>query len=138
MPDSAQMPGVGKHPGAGKGPPDRAKLRGKVSKKKAAKPKTVKAQIRDLSRLLQKVTKADSVLEHTCKKMDGWFIMHQSMQGGLPMKASRELTAKLEGLTKEHGKRMLAAKEKQMSQRYHKVRLQLSIYSMPSSVLPCP
>ncbi|KAK9861458.1 hypothetical protein WJX84_004282 [Apatococcus fuscideae] len=39
-----------------------------------------------------------------------------------PPKAVRELTAKLDSLSQEHGKRQLAAREKQMSQRYHKIK----------------
>ncbi|KAK9821038.1 hypothetical protein WJX74_004569 [Apatococcus lobatus] len=91
------MPGFKGKPGAGSGrPPGKAVLKGKVAKKKAAKPRSAKAQVRDLTRLLQK--------------------------GTLPIKATKELTARLETLTKEHEKRQLAAREKQMSQRYHKIK----------------
>ncbi len=48
------MPGVK----PGKGQSTRGQLKGSVGKKKAAKPKTVKAQIRDLKRLLHKVGQA--------------------------------------------------------------------------------
>ena len=61
------MPGFSKAPRGGSGgAPGKAVLKGRMAKKKAAKPRSAKAQIRDLNRLLQKVQSENHTQSVSC------------------------------------------------------------------------